>query len=67
MTQRPSKKWGRREYFGGVATLVFVFGIVTFLLGSANPWGVQQILGLIAAILGLMLMFVRLWLRPPPG
>jgi len=62
MAERPRKKWGRREYVGGLATLLFVFGIVTFLLGSANPWGVQQVLGLLVSILGLVLMFVRLWL-----
>ena len=67
MADRPRKKWGRREYVGGLATLVFVFGIVTFLLGSANPWGLQQILGLLAALIGLVLMVIRLWLPPAQG
>ena len=67
MTQRPSKKWGRREYIGGLATLVFAFGILTFLLGSANPWGVRQVVGLVAALLGIGLMGVRRWLPPSAG
>lgn len=67
MAERPRKKWGRREYIAGLATLVFVFGIVTFLLGSANPWGLQQIVGLLVAVVGLVLMFIRLWLPPAQG
>jgi hypothetical protein len=58
--QLPRKKWGRRDYVGGLAALLFVFGIVTYLLGSARPWGVQQFVGLAAAVLGLVLMAVRL-------
>lgn len=61
------KKWGRRDYVGGLATLLFVFGIVTYLLGAARPWGVQQVVGLTAAVLGLMLMFVRLRLPRSSG
>jgi hypothetical protein len=67
MADRPRKKWGRREYVGGLATLVFVFGLVTFLLGSANPWGVQQILGLTAAVIGIILMVIRQWVPPAQG
>jgi hypothetical protein len=59
MTQPPRKKWGPRDYLGGLATLLFVFGIVTYLLGSARPWGVQQVIGLAAAVVGLILMAVR--------
>ena len=31
-------------------------------MGSAVPWGAQQIGGLVGAGVGLVLMFVRLWL-----
>lgn len=58
----PPKKPDRRAVLGGLAALLFVFGMVTFLLGSARPWGVQQILGLAAAVVGIGLMFARLWL-----
>ena len=61
----PRKRFGLRDYLGGLATLLFVFGIITFLMGSAVPWGAQQVGGLIAAVLGLVLMFVRLWLPRP--
>jgi hypothetical protein len=67
MAERPRKKWGRRGYVGGLATLLFCFGIFTFLLGSTRPWGVQQVLGLLAAVFGLGLMFARLWLPRPPA
>lgn len=62
MTRPPRKKWGRRDYVGGLAALLFVFGVVTYLLGSARPWGVQQVIGLVAAVVGLILMAVRLGL-----
>jgi hypothetical protein len=58
----PRKKFGLRDYVGGAATMFFGFGILSFLMGSAVPWGAQQVGGLIAAILGLVLMSVRLWL-----
>ena len=68
MTQRPPrKKLGPRDYVGGLATLLFVFGMITFLLGSARPRGAQQVIGLLTAILGLVLMLVRLWLPRPRG
>ena len=51
-----------RDYLGGFAALVFVFGIVTFLMGGADPWGSRQVGGLIVAVVGIGLMFVRLWL-----
>ena len=66
-TQPPRKKWGRREYVGGLATLLFVFGIVTYLLGSARPWGVQQLIGLLGAVVGLFPMLIRLWLPRSSG
>jgi hypothetical protein len=60
MTQTPPpRKFGSREYLGGFGALFFFFGIVTFLMGSAVPWGFQQVGGLIAAIIGIVLMFVR--------
>jgi hypothetical protein len=62
MALPPRKKWTRRDYVGGLAALLFVFGIVTYLLGSARPWGVQQVVGLIVAVIGLILMAVRLGL-----
>jgi tetrahydromethanopterin S-methyltransferase subunit C len=63
MTQPPPrKKFGLRDYVGGLAAMLFGFGIISFLMGSAVPWGYQQVGGLIAAILGLILMAVRLWL-----
>jgi len=58
----PRKKFGLRDYLGGLAALLFGFGIITFLMGSAVPWGAQQVGGLVAAILGLILMLVRVWL-----
>ena len=67
MTQPPRKKWGNRDYVGGLAALLFVFGIVTYLLGSARPWGVQQVIGLVVAVLGLILMAVRLRLPRSSG
>jgi len=68
MSQGPSrKKYGAREYVSGLAALFFGFGIVTFLMGSAAPWGYRQVGGLIAAIIGIILMFVRLWLPRPSG
>ena len=61
------RKWTARDYVGGLATLMFVFGFVTYLLGSARPWGVQQVIGLAAAVVGLVLMGVRLWLPRSSG
>lgn len=61
------KKFDRRALLGGLAAVLFVFGIVTFVLGSARPWGIQQILGLAAAVVGIVLMFVRLWLPRSTG
>ena len=58
----PRKKFVLRDYVGGLAAMLFGFGFLSFLMGSAMPWGYQQVGGLIAAILGLILMFVRLWL-----
>ena len=63
----PRRKWTARDYVGGLAALLFVFGIVTFLLGSARPWGVQQVIGLAAAAIGLVLMAVRLGLPRSSG
>lgn len=63
----PRKKFGPREYVGGLAGLLFGFGIVTFLLGSGDPWGYQQIGGLVAAVLGIVLMAVRLGLPRRSG
>jgi hypothetical protein len=58
----PARKWTARDRVGAFAALVFGFGIVSFWLGQSNPWGFQQVGGLVAAVLGIVLMFVRLWL-----
>jgi hypothetical protein len=68
MSRGPSaRKYGPRDYVGGLAGLLFGFGIVTFLMGSAVPWGYQQVGGLVAAVLGIGLMAVRLWLPRRSG
>ena len=56
------RKWTARDYVGGFATMLFAFGIITFVMGGAAPWGYQQVGGLVAALLGIGLMVVRLWL-----
>lgn len=66
-SEPPRKTFGRREWVTGLAALFFGFGIITFLMGSAVPWGTRQIIGLLAAILGIVLMFVRLWLPRSGG
>lgn len=61
------RKLTARDYVGGFATMLFAFGILTYLMGSAVPWGYQQVGGLIAALLGIGLMGVRLWLPRSKG
>jgi len=58
----PARKMTVRDKVGALAAVLFGFGIVSFWLGQSNPWGVQQIGGLLAALLGIGLMFIRLWL-----
>lgn len=68
MSERPPRrKFAARDYVAFLATMLFGFGILTFLLGSAAPWGTRQLLGLTAAGLGIGLMVLRLWLPRPPG
>jgi hypothetical protein len=58
----PARKMTTRDYVGAFAALLFGFGIVSFWLGQSVPWGFQQVGGLVAAVLGIALMFVRLWM-----
>jgi len=60
--QKPRRKFTARDYVGGFAAMLFGFGIFTFLMGSAVPWGAQQVGGLIAALLGIGLLAVRFWM-----
>jgi hypothetical protein len=58
----PARKMTARDKVGALAALLFGFGMVSFWFGQSVPWGFQQVGGLIAAVLGIVLMFVRLWL-----
>ena len=60
--EKPPRKFTARDYVGGFACMFFAFGIITFVRGGAVPWGYQQVGGLIAAVIGIVLMAVRLWL-----
>jgi len=55
----PPRKFTPRQWLGGFGALFFFFGIITFVMGSRVPWGFQQIGGLVAAIIGLVIMFIR--------
>ncbi|HEX3146516.1 MAG TPA: hypothetical protein VHR66_00340 [Gemmataceae bacterium] len=60
-TKKPRRrKLTARDYVGGFACMFFAFGIITFLMGSSVPWGYQQVGGLVAAVIGIILMAVRL-------
>ena len=63
----PRRKLTARDYVGGFATMLFVFGIIIYAGGGAVPLGYQQCGGLVAALLGIGLMVVRLWLPRSKG
>lgn len=53
-TPRPRRPW--RTYIAGIATMCFAFGLMNFVMGQQDPWGVRQIAGLCLAITGILLL-----------
>ena len=51
-------KFPLKKYLNGLATMTFVFGLVTFVSGQQDPWGTRQFVGLGLALSGIALLAV---------